>query len=102
MEIIENTRWFIKDNAISRSLMRFHIEIKVLSEENNIKCVLKVTDSNMKSIIFYFDTIEESISFIQNVVNSALSFKEIQEKYREIYKEEKNEKIIVKKRKIDS
>ena len=102
METIENTRWFIKENAISRALMRFHIEIRVLSEENNIKCLLKVTDSNMKSIIFNFDTIEESISFIQNTVNSALSFKEMQEKYREINIEEKKEKIIVKKRKIDS
>ena len=102
MEIIENTRWFINDNRISRALMRFHVELKVLSEENNIKCILQITDSNLKSIIFNFDTIEESLSFIQNVVNKSLSLKEIQEKYRDIYKENKNEKIIVKKRKIDS
>ena len=83
--------WYVKDNVLSISLMRFYVYIDVKSD-NNIK--LKVTDENQNELNFDFEYLDEAIFFTEYVVNGYKNKEEIIEKYNKMFKkEDKNLKI---------
>ncbi|MBQ4032182.1 MAG: hypothetical protein II625_10545 [Bacilli bacterium] len=94
MEEFGKTRWFIKDNEISASLMHWYVSIDL---SMNNRCIpLEIYSDGQKLLRLSFKTLEEAISFTNNVLNKAWDVQEIKNSYQELYGivvEDEEEKI---------
>ena len=79
MKKLELNHWFIKDNKLDISLMRFYVEINI--KDNKFK--MKVYDSNQETILLNFNTLEEAITYTENIINNCRNIEEILDKYNE-------------------
>lgn len=102
MTRINLNHWFVKDNNLSISLMRFHVEIKTKKSQNNIYYSLKVINSNREEQTLDFYTLEEAIAFTETIINKSENINEIINEYQK-QNEEKEEyaKITLTKEEID-
>ena len=104
MERIDSNGWFIKENEMSRALMRFHVRIRPFIEKGKLMALLTVNDGNMSTLVFRFDNMEEAISFIMNSINACKELVEIPEKHREFLEAKKDkpkQKVYYDKKRID-
>lgn len=85
MKAIEKNRWFIKENELSISLMRFHVSIKITKNEKKVFYPLVVTDSDQKTARFNFSSLEEAVFFTEDVVTKKRDIHEVIDGYKEIY-----------------
>ena len=89
MKKIELNYWFIKDNTIQISLMRFYIEITILKNNDSIYYKLEVIDNSKTELIFNFYTLEDAITFTEEIINSCYTIEEISTIYIEEFKKGK-------------
>ena len=92
MKRIQKDNWFIKDNEINISLLRFHTSINILKNDDYVFFHVKVVDEYGKELKFNFYTLEDAIYFTENVVVNCWDAKEVQGAYdkllsKEIFKE---------------
>ena len=77
--------WFVNDNTINISLMRWYVGIKPIIENNIIsKCELVVRNGPEIYLNLEFDNFEEAVVFIEDIINECHEVDEIVEKYYEI------------------
>lgn len=100
MKRIMLNNWYIKDNSLQISLLRFHVTIKLECDNGLISYEMDVVDNDMKHFIFNLYSLENAISFVENVINKCMSRTEIMEKYMEMYEKNEIKKLsLMKKRK---
>lgn len=89
---IEKNHWFVKENELSISLMKFHVGIRQITkeEENITYWQIVITNSDMDKLYMNFATLEDCIYFTENYISKAWDFNEIMEKKKE-YRKEKQE-----------
>ena len=78
---LELNHWFINNNSISISLMRYFVEISIDYNDVNLFYRLIIHDSNKNELVFNFYSLEDAIWFTENVINKCESFKEIINEY---------------------
>ena len=78
---LELNHWFINNNSISISLMRYFVEINIDYNDVNLFYRLIIRDSNKNELVFNFYSLEDAIWFTENVINKCESFKEIINEY---------------------
>ena len=78
---LELNHWFINNNSISISLMRYFVEISIDYNDVNLFYRLIIRDSNKNELVFNYYSLEDAIWFTENVINKCESFKEIINEY---------------------
>lgn len=99
MSRIELNHWYIKDNELSISLMRFYTKIKILKNDQTIYYQLYVKENEDKELTFNFYTIEAAILFTERIVAESHDTNEILEKYISLYEENEKFKSLYSKKK---
>ena len=94
MHIINTSRknnWYVDDNRLSTSLLRFYVDIKLFANRENNHHILRVvnTDTEIKELSFEFTTLEDAIKFIENVVAKCWTFDDVLAGYKEFSNEKK-------------
>lgn len=89
--------WFIDNNKIGISLMRFYIDIEILIEDGELCYKLQIFDDNKVALTFIFETLENAMTFVEDVIgkNSSITLLDIKKTYDEQYGKSK---IIIKNR----
>ena len=85
MEEFGKTRWFIKGNEISASLMHWYVSIDLSMNSNNCCIPLEIYSDGQKLLKLSFKTFEEAVGFTNNVVDKAWELQEIKDSYQELY-----------------
>ena len=80
MERIKLNHWFIKENELSISLMRYYVMVYPISCNNQVSYVLNVMDDENNKT-FYFDTLEESVKFTEDVINNSNNIQQMIDEY---------------------
>ncbi len=90
MKRIELDHWFVKENELTISLLRYYINIKIYQNDKEINYKLTVINSQNKKLIYIFNSLEKAIDFTENHINYCKTFEEIIEQYNKYNsKEEK-------------
>lgn len=89
MERINLDHWFVKDNKLSISLMRFYVSIDIHHNSRSIYHQLKVIDGNRDSLVFNFYTLEDALAFTENLINKCNTLNEVIAKYEEQFEQNK-------------
>ena len=84
MEQIEKA-YYIKENQISISLMRFYVRIKICHNKEDLIFPLEVYSDSKLLLSFNFYNLEDAISFTQKVINKCRTKEEIGKKYKEMF-----------------
>ena len=61
--------WFINGNIIGISLMKYYVDIELVSENDKVMAKLRLNDDNMKVLVFIFRSLEDAITFAEDVIN---------------------------------
>ena len=88
MERIKLNHWYIKENELSISLMRYYVMVYPISCNNQVSYVLNVMDDENNKTL-YFDTLEESVKFTEEVINSCNNITEITNNYNDYLEKQK-------------
>ena len=81
MNKIELNHWYVNENTLSISLMRFYVEIKILKNDYTLYYLLHVKGEENREMTFTFYTIEEALFFTEEFVAKSYSINEVFEKY---------------------
>lgn len=81
MKGITLDHWYVEENELRISLMRFYVQIKVLKNEKTVYYQLFVKDSDDRELTINFYALEDAISFTEQVVNKSEDSNEVLEKY---------------------
>ena len=82
MNMIKNDHWFIHENELAISLMRFYVSIKLIDDDGKNVFLLRVSKGNAeKEISLKFDSLEDAIVFAEDVVDRCFTFDIIKEIY---------------------
>ena len=100
MNRIELNHWYMKENELSISLMRFYTKIKILKNDQTIYYQLYVKGNKDKDLIFNFYTIEDAILFTEQVIAKSRDTDEVLEKYVSMFENEKFKNPYSKKKKM--
>ncbi len=91
MAKINKTHWFINNNELSISLLRFHVEINFIDNDNTVK--IKIKDNNEEYISLTVNSLEEAISFTENVIIKCKNKEEIIDNYKNTFENNDVKKI---------
>ena len=84
--------WYISNNTLSISFMRFFVEVKIKYDN----CIIMEVYSDIHhKLTLYFVTLEDAIIFAEEIVNKCTALEEIEEKYKN--GDDKSPKIYTKK-----
>ncbi|MBQ3307300.1 MAG: hypothetical protein IJG68_03800 [Bacilli bacterium] len=89
MKKIKKDHWYIKENELSISLLKFHVTIDVLKNDDYIFYHVTVVDENRKELKYNFYTLEDVFYFVENVVDKCWSREEIIDSYNNLLLEGK-------------
>lgn len=95
MERISFDYWYVKENTLSISLMRFHVSIGMQQDGGNVFFALRVTDSYQSQFVFYFTNLEDAIWFTEEHIPKARSIAEIIAIYSELFFYKKDDKKLL-------
>ena len=77
--------WFISEDQLSISLMRFYVSIDLVNKLDKKTAVLRVSEgSGGQDIWLSFNTIEEAVVFTENTVNKCVTLQEVLEGYKNV------------------
>jgi len=82
MEKLLLNHWFINENNMSISLMRFHVSINTYVKDDKLSFVLVATNSNMDKLALSFDSLESAINFTECEITLCDNFNDIAEHYK--------------------
>ena len=86
-------KWFIKDNTLLISLLRFHVTIQTICIENNIQYQLIVSTGPQEERLFLtFNTLEEAVRKKKKIIAFATTQEEIKSTYQTLFTEKKKKK----------
>lgn len=94
MRRLKLDHWFVGEDTLGISLMRYYVDINITIDDDKIKYILRVIDSDRKELLFDFDALEEAISFVEGVINKCKSYIEVEEAYNKYYAQDKNKTLI--------
>lgn len=77
MESIELNHWFVDEDSLSISLMRFYVEIKICHNECDIFYILNVYEHGVKALSLDFTSLEDSVSFTEQIIKNCIIVSEI-------------------------
>lgn len=80
--------WFINDNQLSISLMRYYVDIDMTVDDDDTSVILRVVDSNRKELFFDFDSMETAVAFTEAVIDKCSTYNDIEEAYNKYYSED--------------
>lgn len=86
---LELNHWFVGDNELSISFLRYHVSIRILKNDKTIFYQLEVMNSNREVLLFNFYSLEDAIIFTEQIIQKSKTLKEIVKSYQEQFKEEK-------------
>ena len=86
MKKIDLNQWYLNNNNLSISLMKYCVNIITRKNSYGIYYQLIVLGEDKNELIFNFYTLEDSISFTENIVNKSNSFDEIVNEYETRFK----------------
>ncbi len=89
MERLKLNHWFVGDNKLSISFLRYHVSIRILKNDKTIFYQLEVMNSNREVLLFNFYSLEDAIIFTEQTIQKSKTLKEIVRLYQEQFKEEK-------------
>lgn len=96
MKRIDLDHWFVGDNKLSISLMKFFVRITICKNDDYIFYGLEVYDDNRVCLIFNFYSLEDAIKFTEEVIAKCFEKEEIINAY--IEKFDKKTKVKTKNR----
>ena len=97
---IDLNHWFVNDNSITISLMRYCVKICIDYNDINIYYRLTVYDSDMNELVFNFYSLEDAVWFTESVINKCNSYHEIIEQYEKNFNDKKFK--LLEKRKLNN
>ena len=89
MERLKLNHWFVGDNKLSISFLRYHVDIKILRNNEFVFYQLEVMNSNREVLLFNFYSLEDAMVFTEQTIQKCRTLKEIIKSYQEQCKEEK-------------
>ncbi len=95
MKKVELNHWFIDDNKLNISLMRFYVEIKPLVKNHKNVFSLKIINSERNELLCFFKTLEEAVSFTEESINLCQDFNEVMDAYHNLKNPKGNNKILI-------
>lgn len=81
MNKIELNHWYMNENELSISLMRFYTKIKILKNNQTVYYQLYINGKDNKELTLNFYTIEDAILFTEQIIAKSCNTNEILEKY---------------------
>ena len=84
MNKIKLNHWFLNDNELTISLMRFFVKIQILMNDEFIYYQL-VVKSEDDSLTFNFYSLEDAVCFCEKVISQCKNKDEIVDKYKELF-----------------
>ncbi len=96
MRSVKLNHWYLDENELSISLMRFHISIEICHNGDNLFYRLRIIDENRKELIFNMYTLEDAIWFSEAVINKCMDIDEIIDNYRMNFEQNKFKSLIKK------
>ena len=82
MERINKTHWFVGDNKIGISLMRYAVDIEILKNDSDIFYRLNVYDDGKVALVFNFYSLADAIRFTEEDIDKSDSLNKIVESYK--------------------
>lgn len=95
MKRVELDHWFVIDNMLAISVMRYHVEIRVY-QDDIIIYKLRVVNSKKKSLIFDFYSLEDAITFTERVISKSKTLEDIKEVYNDSFENSKSKEKVLK------
>ena len=90
--------WFIKNNELSISLIRYYVSIELVFSENDINALLMVTKGEGENRHYLsFLSLEDAIIFTEDVINKCNNIDEIINIYSEEYSQKCQKNLCKKK-----
>ena len=91
MGMIKLDHWYIKNNQLCISLMKYYTNINMVLSNSKVFFVLNIVNLEMKELYLCFNTLEEAITFVEDVINKdyEITFSDMEEVYRQQYSDEK-------------
>ncbi len=80
MARINLDHWFIKENSLSISLMRYYVIICPIAYNSTLSYVLNVMDDENNKT-FYFDNLDDAVYFTEEIINKSNSIQEMINEY---------------------
>ena len=75
--------WFVGNDDISISLMRFHVRIRINTIDDRLYYSLTITNSDMKELNLVFYSLVEAVDFTENKISKCCDFAQVLELYKE-------------------
>ena len=91
MAQIRKNHWFINNNDLSISLLRFNVEINFIDNDNTVK--IKIKDNNEDYLSLTVNSLEEAIAFTENVISNSKNKENIIDEYKRIFENNDIKKI---------
>ena len=85
MKKIELNHWFVGDNELGISLMRYFVKVSICKNDNFIYYPLEVYQDSKSILRFNFYSIGDAISFTENEIKKSETKEEILKNYEEKY-----------------
>ena len=82
MKKIQLNHWWVDNNKLSISLLRYYVDIHTTYKDSSLSYLLRVINNNQEQLIFSFSTLEEAITFTEDTINECKEFQEITEFYQ--------------------
>ena len=100
MRTFNLSHWFITDNRLSASLLRFFVSIDLKLKEGQNYYLLRVVnlDMDIKEFQMKFTTLEEAVEFVEDTVTKCWNFERVMQIYNEKYTSD-GKKILKKEKK---
>lgn len=89
MNKIKLNHWYIKENELSISLMRFYVSINILKNDQDIYYQLYVKDSDENDLTFNFYTLEDATTFTEEVISKSCNITEVRDRYINMFVDKK-------------
>ncbi len=82
MNMIKKDHWYINDNELAITLMRYYVSIMLVNDEGDISFKLTVAGgAGSKEMNLSFSNLEDAIVFTEDVISQCKSFDEIKKVY---------------------
>jgi hypothetical protein len=78
---IELNHWFVKDNELSISLMRYFVKISICQNNNFIFYRLEIFKEGKVVLVFNFYSLSDAIYFTERIIQKCTEISEIIEQY---------------------
>ena len=83
---IKLNHWYVNNNTMSISLMKYYASINMVLLNNKVCFVLEIINDERKSIYLSFKSLEDAISFTEDVVsNYSYTLDDIVDEYKRNY-----------------